>query len=547
MKLYHPSLFDRLSAPPVRSLFRILERPALWLAGLGVVSALLAGCVAPEVSQGKIAVNVTADGETIEVEVPAGSTAEDALVAAGIVAGSLDRSVPPVYTVLADGSNVRLIRVVEEFSIEQVVIPYENQVVRNESLPAGEEYWLQLGKNGAQEITTRLVLEDGEEVSRSVVKSVVVEPAVPQIKMVGVQRPFAPIPIPGRIAYLLDGNAWVMEETTANRRQVVKTGDLDGRVFSLSPDGSWLLFTRREEEEEVINSLWSAKVSDDEGLEVELNVENVVHFADWRPGSILTIGFSTVEHRLAAPGWQANNEFGLLTFSSSGFVRRLPDILEANSGGLYGWWGMTFDWAADGLGLAYARPDGVGVVDLQTGELIPLLEITPLQTFGDWAWVPGTAWGPDGKILFTQNHLPPAESQEFSLVAALLDAGESLEMVPLAGMFAYPAASPLQELPSGEGSYQVAYLQALFPAQSETSRYQLMVMDRDGSNRQLLFPKEGAGLEPQQVVWSPEPMDGQTGYALAVLHQDNLWLVDASGGAAWQITGDALTSRVDWK
>jgi hypothetical protein len=503
--------------------------------------------VAPEVSQGKIAVNVAADGETIEVEVPAGSTAEDALAAAGIVAGSLDRSVPPIYTVLADGSNVRLIRVVEEFSIEQVVIPYENQVVRNESLPAGEEYWLQLGKNGIQEITTRLVFEDGEEVSSGVVKSVVVEPAVPQIKMVGVQRPFAPVPIPGRIAYLLDGNAWVMEETTANRRQVVKTGDLDGRVFSLSPDASWLLFTRREDDEEVINSLWAAKVSDDEGLEVELNVQNVVHFADWRPGSILTIGFSTVEHRVAAPGWQANNEIGLLTFSSSGFVRRLPDILEANSGGLYGWWGMTFTWAPDGLGLAYARPDGVGIVDLQTGELIPLLEITPLQTFGDWAWVPGTVWGPDGKILFTENHLPPAESQEFSLIAAPLDAGESLEIVPQVGMFAYPAASPLQQLPSGEGSYQVAYLQALFPAQSETSRYQLMVMDRDGSNRQLLFPKEGAGLDPQQVVWSPQPMDGQTGYALALLYQDNLWLVDSTSGAAWQITGDALTSRVDWK
>lgn len=547
MRLYHPGLIDLLRAPPVRRLLKILERPARWLARSGLAAVLIAGCVAPQVSQGKIAVSVAAAGETIEVEVPAGSTAEDALAAAGVVAGSLDRSVPPDYTVLTDGSSVRLIRIAEEFSVEQVVIPYENQVVRNESLPAGEEFWLQLGKNGLQEITTRVVLEDGEEVSSSVVKSVVVEPAVPQIKMVGVQRPFAPVPIPGRIAYLLEGNAWVMEETTANRRQVVNTGDLDGRVFSLSADGAWLLFTRREDDEDIINSLWAARVSDEEALEIELNVENVVHFADWRPGSILTIGFSTVEHRLAAPGWQANNELGLLTFSSSGFVRRLPDILETNSGGLYGWWGTTFNWAPDGLGLAYARPDGAGLVDLETGELIPLLEITPLQTFGDWAWVPGTVWSPDGKILFTESHPPPAESQEFGLVAAPLEGGESLEIVPQVGMFAYPVASPLQELPSRQQSYQVAYLQALFPGQSETSRYQLMVMDRDGSNRRMLFPKEGTGLEPQKVVWSPEPLDGQGGYALAVLYQNNLWLVDSSSAAAWQITGDELTSRVDWK
>lgn len=516
-----------------------------WLS-IGVF-LLIGGCIAPQVSQGQISVSVSADGESVEVEIPAGSTAEDALTAAGIVPDTLDRTTPPLYTVLTDGAEVGLIRVREEFSIEQEVIPFENQIVRNESLPEGEEYWLQLGKNGIREVTTRIMFEDGEEVSRSVVKAVEVEPAVPQIKMLGVQKPFAPFPIPGRLAYLMDGSAWIMEETTGNRRQVVDSGDLDGRVFSLSPDGAWLLFTRRAEDEEIINSLWAAHVSDDGGSIIDLGVENVVHFADWKPGSILTVAFSTVEHRLAAPGWQANNDLGMLTFSSSGFVRRLPDVLETNSGGLYGWWGTNFTWAPDGLRLAYARPDSVGVVDLQTGVLTPTLEITPLQTFGDWAWVPGIAWGPGGEVLYTQNHPPPAESQVFDLVAAPLAGGGAVQVVPQVGMFAYPVPSRLQELPSGEASYQLAYLQAAFPSQSETSRYRLMVMDRDGSNRRLLFPEEGAGIEPQLVVWSPEPLDGRAGYALAVLYQDNLWLVDSVSGAAWQITGDGLTSRVVWR
>ena len=186
-------------------------------------------------------------------------------------------------------------------------------------------------------------------------------------------------------------------------------------------------------------------------------------------------------------------------------------------------------------------------MDLESGQTVPVLEITPLQTFGDWAWVPGVAWGPDGTILYAEDHPAPAESQVFNLTAASLVNGGSLALVPQVGMFAYPSPSPIQELPSGETSYQIAYLQAIFPAQSETSRYRLVVMDRDGSNRRTLFPEEGAGLEPQTVAWSPEPLDGRSGYALAVLYQDNLWLVDASSGAAWQITGDGLTSRVDWR
>lgn len=516
-----------------------------WLS-IGVF-LLIGGCIAPQVSQGQITVSVSADGESVEVEIPAGSTAEDALTAAGIVPDALDRTAPPLYTVLTEGAEVGLIRVREEFSVEQEVIPFENQIVRNESLPEGEEYWLQLGKNGSREVTTRVMFEDGEEVSRSVVKAVVMEPPVPQIKMVGVQKAFVPFPIPGRLAYLMDGSAWVMEETTGKRRQVVDSGDLDGRVFSLSPDGSWLLFTRRSEDEEIINSLWAATMSDEAEAIIDLAVENVVHFADWRPGATLTVAFSTVEHRLAAPGWQANNDLGMLTFSSSGFVRRLEDVVETNSGGLYGWWGTNFSWAPDGLRLAYARPDGVGMVDLQTGVLTPTVEITPLQTFGDWAWIPGMAWGPDGQVLYTQNHPPPAESQVFDLVAAPLAGSAVVQVVPQVGMFAYPVPSPLQELTSAAESYQLAYLQAAFPTQSETSRYRLMVMDRDGSNRRILFPEEGAGLEPQQVVWSPQPLDGGGGHALAVLYENNLWLVDSASGATWQITGDGLTSRAAWK
>ncbi len=110
------------------------------------------------------------------------------------------------------------------------------------------------------------------------------------------------------------------------------------------------------------------------------------------------------------------------------------------------------------------------------------------------------------------------------------------------GMFANPAPSPKMK----EG-YRVAFLQAVFPQKSEISRYRLVVMDRDGSNRKALFPPQGAlGMQPQKVVWSPAALDNGD-FAIAAIYQGNLYLVDAKTGEAQQLTGDGLVSAVAWK
>jgi hypothetical protein len=515
---------------------------------LGASFILITGCTAPQVTEGLITVGITADGKDITVQVPAGSTVDNALRAGGIILESLDRTDPPLYTVLGDGSQVSVIRVAEEFIVEQDVIPFESQIVQNESLPEGQEYWLQLGENGLREITIRRLFEDGVEVSSSMVKSFVVKEPVPQIKMVGVQKSFVPFEIPGKLAYLVDGDAWIMEGTTAQRRQLIASGDLDGRIFSLSPDGKWLLFTRLAEDEETINTLWTAPLDQEGGEEIDLGVSNVIHFADWKPESELTIAYSTVEPRPGAPGWQANNDLKMLSFSKSGYVRNLPTVLESNSGGIYGWWGTEYNWSPDGESLAYAQPDEIGTLDLQSGTKTPLIEIVPVQTFGDWAWVPGFAWGPEGDIFYRVDHLPSGESQEFSLEVGSLPRGKKIVVASDVGMFAYPVPSPLQILSSKENAHQVAYLQAVFPSQSERSRYHLMVMDRDGSNERVLFPHEGVeGMEPQAVVWSPDTFEDSENLSIALIYQNNLWIVDSVTGESWQITGDGLTSHIDWK
>ena len=539
------------SPPPSRRLPRRLRRLAMTLL---LFALLLAGCGAPQVMQDEIQIGINADGQSFSVEVPAGSTVQEALERSELVINENDEIEPPRYTILGDGDLVQITRVEEVFDTAQEIIPYEQQIVRNESLPEGETRLIQLGQNGLREITYRSVYRDGEEEKHELIKSVILQDAVPEIKMVGVQTVFAPIPIPGIIAYLSGGNAWIMEDSTANRRALVTTGDLDGRVFALSPNAGWLLFSRRSDKDpaEEINTLWVVSINGTPKDPIPIGVSNVVHFAGWRPNYGARIYYSTVEPRAAAPGWQANNDLYMISFTAS-WSSKPQEIVEANAGGIYGWWGMDFSWSPDGRKLAYARPDGIGLVDVENGDFEPLLDITALNTHSDWAWIPGISWGADTQTLYTVTHattsslLNAEDSPYFDLNAVSESGSSNIPMASQTGMFAYPVASPLR--PSGrELVYQIAYLQASFPAQSESSRYRVVVMDRDGSNRRTIFPPADApGLAPQKVVWTPDPVPGQVGDFLAAIYQGNLWLIDSGSGETYQITGDGLISRIDWK
>ena len=518
------------------------------LIALTLFATLIVSCRSPQIGE-DITINITADGQTYAVDVPAGSTVSGALQTAGITVGSLDKTEPPFYVVLSQNDLIVLTRVEEKFDIEQVIIPFERQVVRNETLPEGETRLVQAGVNGLEEITTRRILENGIEISKTNVKTVILQEALPEIVMVGAQASFAPLNIPGVIAYLAGGNAWIMEGSTANRRVIVSTGDLDGRIFTLSPNGEYLVFTRKSTKppDEEINTLWAVRTKNLDPKPFSLQAKNVIHFASWIPGTN-SVAYSTVEPRSTAPGWQANNDLYRVSITG-GAPKRL---LSANSGGVYGWWGMSFAFAPDGR-LAYSRPDGIGLVDQDGGYLKPLLNITPLNTHSDWAWIPPLVWGADGNSLYFVNHasapapITSEESPYFDLSAVSFSNEANVSIVNSAGMFAYPSVSPI-ESNGREKSFQLAYLQSVFVEQSDTSRYRLMVMDRDGSNSRLLFPPaDSNGIEPQFPTWAPEPLAGQNGNFIVVVYQGNLWLIDSGNGSRYQVTGDGLINEIDWK
>jgi resuscitation-promoting factor RpfB len=552
-----------------------IRQTAAWFSLLFFM-LLLAGCApAAATPQGNFRVSIAVDGDQKTLEVVPGTTAQAALDQAGVTLNSLDRVDPPSYSMLENGAQISVVRVREVFSVQESVVPFERQTVRNENLPEGQTLLVQPGVTGTRQVTYRQLFENEQETSNVIFKTETITEPMAEIVMVGVQKPFTPIPIPGRLVYLSGSNAWAMEGTTGNRRPLVTSGDLDGFIFSLSPKGDWLLYTRREppaagaassDRAADINSLWAINVTDESAKPVNLRVKNIKHFAAFVPGRGLTVLYSTVEPRSTAPGWQANNDLQLIQFSSGGVLLKQEEVLPANAGGVYGWWGTSFAFSPDGKLLAYARPDGVGLVDRTKGQLLPLADILPFQTGSDWAWVSGLGFAPNARALYFSTHATKAglESQEASplfdlsalpiyggpqddgsLSAETLDAGPLIHLAPEAGMFAYPVPSPMME----NKSFLVAYLHAIIPEQSDSKRYRLVVMDRDGSNRNTVFPPEDyQGLEPQRVVWSPQPFQNGD-YWLAINYQGNLWLVDAQTGQVQQVTGDGLITRfgIDWK
>jgi hypothetical protein len=498
---------------------------------------LLAACSAL-VGAPALQVRVLADGEQHALSLPAGSDVAAALQAAGVRLGALDRSEPASLAPLEDGAEIRVVRVSEGYEVETLPLPFVSRTLQNEGMAVGEQRLIQNGANGSEEVTYRLLYEDGELVGRTVVRSQVLLAPVEEIVMIGAQSPFSALAIPGRLAFLAGGNAWLLETNSGARQALVTSGDLDGRIFDVSPDGEWLLFSRRGSAEEEINSLWVLSLND--LRQIELGVSNVVHYAGWTD-SAGEIAYSSVEPSVNPPGWSANNDVQRVRFSANGSVSAPQALLPPRrTESLYSWWGSTYAWSASGV-LAYAQPDAIGAVDVTRAVLQRWLAQTPYQSGSDWAWMPSLAWGADG-WLYTVVHAEQSglEQQGRSPLFDLVAFSPQGELRPLAanvGMFANPVPEP--------GGGQVAYLRAFTPTQSDISSYELMVLAPESGASLALFPPQGAaGLQPQRLAWAPS---SEGGAMLAFVYQGNLWVANVLSGETRQLTGDGQVSALDWQ
>ncbi len=509
---------------------------------------LLQGCT-QESEVSSIPVEINVDSELITTEIEIGSTIQTVLSLQEIVLNPLDKVDPPVFTVITEPISIDITRVEEKFESEEIVIPFEQQSVRNEALPERQNILIQPGVNGLREITYRLLYENGQLFSRTEVRRVEIVEPKPEILMIGVQSPFTSVPINGKLIYLSSGNAWMMENQTSNRLPILTNGKLDGRILNISPNGKWLLFSQISSDDEKINELWVINIESEEPKPVYLKVDNVIHFATWIPGNTLSVLVSTVEPRDVAPGWQANNNLLELSLGADGKLLRTREILESNSGGIYGWWGTSFQYSPDGKRLAFIRPDALGEINFKEQELEIFTSIVPYQTKSDWAWVSPLSWSPDNRFIYWVDHQKdlslenPELSTVFDLNAFDTKTNQSLTAIENVGMFAHSSSIQSTEILDYN---RLTFLEAIFPESSNSSRYRLLVSDRDGSNSKVIFPSEDMqGLEPQKIYSSPCTREQicQVGF----IYQGNLWIIDMNNEhTTHQITGDGLITRLEW-
>lgn len=576
------------------------------------------------------------DGERRVVETR-GSNVGEVLREQGIVLGDQDRVEPPDYTPVDRTATIRIVRVAVRAETVRVPVEFERTYTREENLPEGQVKVSRLGENGEAEIVYQVTLEDGREVSRRELTRQVVKPPVDELLLVGTRGVVANVPVAGALAYLGKGNAWIVRGSTDERRPLTTSADLDGRVFDLSPDGKYLLFTRAAGGDAGgLNTLWVIDTVPFNAEARRVPLDNVL-YAQWAPDGSARVAYSGGERTPGAPGWKAYNDLTLAAlygvtetlqvqdtdiqtrtvtiyptprpsdtarprprptltntpdpnatsdsnatavpterpprtytprppappFTRTIYITttRTSSLSQTGRGPItvtrqvvaprsapvpYSWWGWNLAWAPDARRMAYAFPDQVGVFTTGGGERLPLAQFASYNTRGDWVWVPQLAWSPDGKFLAATVHAPPngAERAEdapgFDL---FLLASEDKLAVPLArntGMWAFPAWSPAG--PDGESKLAFGVTQN--QANSERSLYSLYIMDRDGSNRERIFPErdnELGGVRVVQLTWSPDARQ------LVALRDGDLWLYDLPSRQWAPLTANGDSRLARWK
>lgn len=496
----------------------------------------------------KVTVSVEKNGRLMSGVVDKGSTVEQALTSLEILYQPEDIVSPAPSTILNEDASIRITVITFEEDTDEQIIPFKSQTVRNESIPEGETYIIQTGENGLEEVTTKSTFENGELVSKVISNRSVIKDSIPEILMYGVQAEYAPIQISGKIIYISNGSAWMLEASTGNRTPLITSGDLDGRILDLSSNGEWLLYSRKVQNDE-INSLWMLHFSDWTAKPVSLRISNVVHFAAWLPGEALRIVYSTVTPQDSAPGWKANNDLLLRIVSDSGMIMSDDVILESSESGEYSWWGTEFYLSEDGRTLLSVSPDSIGEVDRLTGERKELVKIQPYEkTRSDWAWIPGVSWSADGNAVYFNYHgeidgsTRSYDPTDFNIGKIDRESMQVSELQNETGLFSYPAASPVFE----DNSAYVVYMQAINPLQSESSRYRIMLMDENGLNTKVVFPLDAEDyVTPQKLIWAPTTDTAQTWVAL--IYESNIWLVNPFTGIYNQITIDQSVTKMIWE
>ncbi|MCB8965992.1 MAG: DUF348 domain-containing protein [Ardenticatenaceae bacterium] len=522
--------------------------------GAGLFACLflfLASCTTPTLPETAVRqplqVTILADGETHTVTTEAGNVRE-LLAEANITYGDADLIDPRLTEPLSDGLTINIIRVTESIDIIPRSIPFDRKIVRSEAMNADDPpRILQAGQAGLQETRVRIVYHDGIEQQRIPIDVTVVKEARDEIVMVGIGAVRDNLRFAGNLAYISDGTAVILRGSTLFPEQLNTGGPLDGRVFTLSPTGSHLLYTRTSTQTVGFNnSLWV--LSTERGAQPRsLNISNIL-WADWNPArtELLQIAYTTAISTSLPPGWEANNDLWLGDVLQNEAAPFRPEQVVESYPATFGWWGGNYAWSPQGQAIAYSYANEVGVINLDAPSLEEqrrqLQQFTEYNTLADWVWVPTLSWSSDGRFLaFTNHNSSDSEAQTFDSWVVDASTGLAGDFVPDAGMWAHLHWSP-ENAPTDS---QIAFLRTTNPLDSQRSSYTLWLMDQDGSNTRQIYPATGENSsfprDPNFMAWGPTAQD------IAFVFDDGLFLLNLESGEAFRVTqDDARVSHPTW-
>lgn len=497
----------------------------------------LASCSQPTAvtqSQQPIQIQLNAEGQTYNVTTQA-ATVRELLAEASIQLSDLDEVSPPLFTPLQPGTAVTVTRITESFELITETIPFERQYVRTDTMDSTDPPQIvQPGKAGLREITLRVLFRNGIESARIRTNEAIVEPAQNEVVLIGIGANRGTAYFPGLLAYISGGSPVLMRGSTAVPEQRPIDGQLDGRVFALSPDTTYLLYTQVQSSTLGFNnSLWLLDVAPG-SQPIDLAVDNVL-WAGWNPvvTDTLQIAYTTAVASEQPPGWEANNDLWLLTVpltQTDVFTRQ--QIIDAYPA-LNGWWGGNYAWSPNGRTLAYSFANEVGLIDTQTtdpnGSRLVLQRFTPYNTRADWVWVPSLTWSPAGDFLaFTQHSGTDEEAMQFDTLVLGIHHAVTAQFIDQTGMWGHLHWSPTNE--------QIAYLKAADPLDSLRSNYTLWLMDVDGSNGRQLYPQPGENSafsrEHSFMAWGPN------GQHIAFIFNDDLFIINLEDETVTRVTQD---------
>jgi len=614
----------------------VSSRPPFSLISLISFLALLALVTTACSTNKRVILLVDGERRVIETLAP---TVGELLREQKIILGDQDRVEPPDYTPIERTATIQIVRVAIHTETTREPIEFERLYTREENLPEGQVRVSTLGANGEAEIDYQITLEDGREVSRREIARRVLREPVNERLLIGTQGTVAPVNITGTLAYIGKGNAWIVRGTTADRRPLTTQGDLDGRVFDLSPDGKFLLYSRgggggnggTETDAPTLNTLWIVDTVPFNAEPRRVPIENAL-YAQFAPDGSAFIAYTRAEKTQGAPGWKAHNDLNIAalygvtetlqvsdtdiqtrtvrvtptplpsdtppptaiidpnvtpdpnippalplpTYTPRPFGRAITVtqyitvprvttisqtaktpititnrvVIPRSAPAPLSWWGWNFQWSPDAKTIAYAFSNQVGLVSPQVGqnasERVPIQNFAFYNTRGDWVWVPQLAWSPDARFVAATIHAPPNGAERaqdatgFDLYLLARDGNFSLPLARNTGMWAFPAWSPLDAKRESKIAFGVAQNQA----NSERSVYSLYFMDRDGSNRERIFPEiENAldGVRVVQFAWSPDVKQ------LIALREGDLWLYDLASKQWAPLTANGDSKLARWR